>query len=69
MAEAETETGVELFNRVIGIAMGVPGITVDRAAFLRREFSVYCRPEQLDLILNSAPFTLVNRRLRRGLQF
>ncbi len=55
MAEAETETGVELFNRVIGIAMGVPGITVDRAAFLRREFSVYCRPEQLDLIVRDNP--------------
>lgn len=45
------ETGVALFERVVGTAMAVPGVKVDRSSFLRKELGAYCQYSQGKLAL------------------
>lgn len=49
------ETGIQLYNKVLGVALQVPGVKVNREAFLRNTFSDFCTPEQLDLIVKDNP--------------
>jgi len=48
------ETGVALYDRVVGTAMEFPWIKVDRDSFLRKEFRLYCS-DRLDLIVADNP--------------
>lgn len=48
------ETGVQLYEKVMNLAMQVPGVTVNRTAFLRTELMNYC-PNNLDKIIEGNP--------------
>ena len=48
MTEKESSKGVELWNKAMNGAMALPFVRVDREAFLYKELSIYCTPEQIN---------------------
>lgn len=55
MNEVKQEKGVRVFNSVLEIALKVPGVKVNREAFLRNAFSDFCTEEQLSQIVKTNP--------------
>lgn len=53
------ETGVQLFNKIMGVALQTPGVKVDREAFLRNAFSDFCDNEQIEQIIKENPRKLL----------
>ena len=53
--------GVSMWNKVMGVALAMPGVKVDRDEFLRRELKSYCSPEQLDQAVFGRPTTVVSK--------
>lgn len=51
----EEQKGIKTFNSALRVALKVPGVKVNREAFLRNAFSDYCTQEQLDAIIKSNP--------------
>lgn len=54
---------VELFNKVLKIALQVPYVKIDRKDFLRDAFSNYCTEEQLAQIIEKNPRAILELRL------
>lgn len=53
--------GVSTWNKVMGVALAMPGVKVDRDEFLRRELKSYCSPKQLDQAVFGRPTTVVSK--------
>lgn len=51
----EQEKGLQTYNKVLDVALKVPGVKVNREAFLRNAFFDYCTPEQLNEIVKTNP--------------
>ncbi|MBQ9356152.1 MAG: hypothetical protein IJT98_02520 [Prevotella sp.] len=51
------------WNRVLSAVLELPGVKVDREAFLRKELKPYCSLSKLDMIESVRPYTIVNDRV------
>lgn len=54
---------VSIWNKVMGAALSMPGVKVDRDDFLRKELKNYCSPEQLNLAISSRPINGVSKEI------
>ena len=52
---------VTIWNKVMGAALSMPGVKVDRDDFLKKELKNYCSPEQLNL--SSRPINGVSKEI------
>lgn len=50
------------WNRVLTAVLDLPGVKVDRVAFLRKELKAYCSASKLDLLESVRPYTIVSDR-------
>lgn len=55
MSEVKQEKSVAVFNSALEVALKVPGVKVDRKAFLRNVFSDYCTEDQLTQVVKTNP--------------
>lgn len=53
------ETEVQLFNKIMEIALQTPGVKVNREAFLRKVFSDFCDEAQIEQIIKENPRKLL----------
>jgi uncharacterized membrane protein YebE (DUF533 family) len=51
------------WNRVLSAVLELPGVKVDREAFLRKELKPYCSLSKLDMLESVRPYTIVNDRV------
>lgn len=49
------DKSVEIFNKVMEIALEIPAVKVDRETFLKSAFSEYCTKEQITQIIEQNP--------------
>lgn len=54
---------VTIWNKVMGEALSMPGVKVDRDDFLKKELKNYCSPEQLNLAISSRPINGVSKEI------
>ena len=47
------------WNRILTAVLHMPGVKVDRTAFLRKALSDYCNDSKLDLLSNVRPYAIV----------
>lgn len=47
--------GIAVWNKVMGAALAMPGVKVDRDNFLRKELRVYCSSEELERAVSTRP--------------
>ena len=52
---------VTVWNKVMGAALSMPGVKVDRDEFLKKELKIYCSPEQLEQAISSRPINGVSK--------
>ena len=48
------------WNKVLNAVLELPGVKVDRVAFLRKELKAYCSASKLDLLESVRPYTIVS---------
>ena len=48
------------WNRVLGVVLSMPGVKVDREAFLRKELKPYCSPAKLNMLGSVRPYTITS---------
>lgn len=51
------------WNRILSTVLDLPGVKVDRVAFLSKELRPYCSSAKLDMIENVRPYNIVNDRV------
>lgn len=51
------------WNRLLATVLELPGVKVDREAFLRKELKPYCSLSKLDMLESVRPYTIVNDRV------
>ncbi len=51
------------WNHVLAAVLDLPGVKVDRVAFLRKELRPYCSASKLDMLEGVRPYTIVNDRI------
>lgn len=61
MTEKESSKGVELWNKAMNGAMALPFVRIDREAFLYKELSIYCTPEQINKGIQESPVTVLTK--------
>lgn len=54
---------VTIWNKIMGAALSMPGVKVDRDDFLKKELKNYCSPEQLNLAISSRPINGVSKEI------
>jgi len=54
---------VTIWNKVMGAALSMPGVKVDRDDFLKKELKNYCSPEQLNLATSNRPINGVSKEI------
>ena len=54
---------VTIWNKVMGAALSMPGVKVDRDDFLKKELKNYCSPEQLNLAISNRPINGVSKEI------
>lgn len=54
---------VTIWNKVMGAALSMPGVKIDRDDFLKKELMNYCSPEQLNLAISSRPINGVSKEI------
>jgi uncharacterized membrane protein YebE (DUF533 family) len=47
------------WNKVLGTVLELPGVKVDRTAFLRKQLKPYCSASKLDMLASVRPYTIV----------
>jgi hypothetical protein len=57
----EKETLV--WNKILAAVLKMPGVKVDRVAFLRKELKDYCSEQKLDMLSNVRPYTIVEDKV------
>lgn len=66
MKEQQTSnTGMQAWDKVLDIALGLPFVKVDRDSFLRSELRGYCTPEEMDAAIACPPAVLRPDTLER----
>lgn len=63
MSEIKPEKSVAVFNYALEIALKVPGVKVNREAFLKNAFSDYCTEDQLSQIVKTNPRKVLDMEL------
>lgn len=51
------------WQKVLAVVLELPGVKVDRVAFLRKELKAYCSASKLDLLESVRPYTIVSDRV------
>lgn len=51
------------WQKVLSTVLDLPGVKVDRVAFLRKELKAYCSASKLDMLDNVRPYTIVSDRV------
>ncbi|MBR1414919.1 MAG: hypothetical protein IJ570_03540 [Prevotella sp.] len=51
------------WNKVLNAVLELPGVKVDRVAFLRKELKDYCSASKLDMLESVRPYTIVSDRV------
>lgn len=54
---------VTIWNKVMGAALSMPGVKVDRDDFLKKELKNYYSPEQLNLAISNRPINGVSKEI------
>lgn len=54
---------VTIWNKVMGAALSMPGVKVDRDDFLRKELKTYCSSKQLDQAISTRPINGVSKEI------
>lgn len=57
----EKETLV--WNKILAAVLKMPGVRVDRVAFLRKELKGYCSEQRLDMLENVRPYTITTDKV------
>ena len=57
----EKETLV--WNKILAVVLKMPGVKVDRVAFLRKELKGYCNDQRLDMLENVRPYTVTSDKV------
>lgn len=52
-----------LWNKVMSRVLSMPGVKVDRDAFLKKELAIYCTKEQLEKVITVSPVAVLPKRL------
>ncbi|MBQ3631807.1 MAG: TerB family tellurite resistance protein [Prevotella sp.] len=48
------------WNRILGVVLSMPGVKVDREAFLRKELKPYCSAAKLNMLGSVRPYNIVS---------
>lgn len=60
------DANIELWNKALKGAMAIPFVKVDRESFLRKELSIYCNVDQINLAISNSPTkVLTNRQISK----
>ena len=51
------------WHKVLAAVLELPGVKVDRVAFLRKELKAYCSASKLDILESVRPYTIVSDRV------
>lgn len=51
------------WNKILAAVLSMPGVKVDRVAYLRKELKPYCNEQKLDMLYNVRPYTLVSDKV------
>ena len=51
------------WHKVLAAVLELPGVKVDRVAFLRKELKAYCSASKLDMLESVRPYTIVSDRV------
>jgi len=51
------------WSRVLSAVLDLPGVKVNRVAFLRKELKAYCSAQKLDMLESVRPYTIVSDRV------
>lgn len=52
-----------LWNRIMAVVLKMPGVKVDRVAFLRKALKDYCNDQRLDMLENVRPYTITSDKI------
>jgi hypothetical protein len=52
-----------LWNRILAVVLKMPGVKVDRVAFLRKSLKDYCNDQRLDMLENVRPYTVTTDKV------
>jgi len=52
-----------IWNRILATVLKMPGVKVDRVAFLRKSLKGYCNDQRLDMLENVRPYTIVSDKV------
>ena len=52
-----------VWSKVLAVVMKMPGVKVDRVAFLRKELRPYCNPSRLQMLGAVRPYTIVSEEV------
>lgn len=52
-----------IWNRILAAVLKMPGVKVDRVAFLRKALKGHCSEQKLDLLENVRPYTIVTDKV------
>lgn len=52
-----------VWHKILNTVLKMPGIKVDRIAFLRNALKGHCNPQRLDMLANVRPYTIVNDKV------
>lgn len=53
---------VEVWNKVLSTALAMPGVKVDRKAFLTKAFKAHCAPEKMTMLVDCCPQIVVDKK-------
>lgn len=53
---------VTVWNKILKVAMDLPFVKVDRTAFLKKELVLYCKPEELEMVVSASPIHFVDKK-------
>lgn len=52
-----------VWNKILATVLKMPGVKIDRVAFLRKELRPYCNQSRLQMLGNVRPYTVVSERV------
>lgn len=54
---------VNVWNKILTVVLSMPGVKVDRVAFLRKELKGFCNDQRLDMLENVRPYTITSEKV------
>lgn len=52
-----------IWNKILSAVLKMPGVKVDRVAFLQKELKPYCSASKLEMLTNVRPYTIVDDKV------